>query len=200
MFSVLLLILGGILAFLPSPGSYRLSGKSNDLLKQTLDEKCFFTVDQVAKFVVVQDSSILLIDVRRPDEYKRANIPGSVNVPYESLLSKEFHIETYLNNPSVKIIFYSNGDLNAGYALTIARGLGYSNSYAMKGGMNEWFRTVMNSEFKGDRISARENALFETRTRARNYFTEINSLPDSLKLQFAQKSKFDPKKLDGGCE
>ena len=40
----------------------------------------------------------------------------------------------------------------------------------------------MNSTFTGERISARENALFETRTRARKMFTEINSLPDSLKM------------------
>ena len=37
----------------------------------------------------------------------------------------------------------------------------------MKGGLNEWFNTVMNSSFTGERISARENALFETRTRAK---------------------------------
>lgn len=200
LFSILLLALGGILAFLPSPGSYRFKVKSGELLRQSLDDKQCFTPDQVAKFVVTQDSSVLLIDVRNPEEYKQVNIPGSVNIPYERLLNKEFHIETYLNNPSVKVIFYSNSNLDAGYAVTIARGLGYTNTYMMKGGLNEWFNTVMNSEFKGDRISARENALFEIRTRARNYFTEINSLPDSLKLRFAQKSRFDPKKLDGGCE
>jgi hypothetical protein len=31
-------------------------------------------------------------------------------------------------------------------------------------------------------------------------FTEINSLPDSLKLKFIQSKHFAAKKLDGGCE
>jgi hypothetical protein len=38
----------------------------------------------------------------------------------------------------------------------------------MKGGLNEWFNTVMNSSFTGDKISARENALFETRQGQKN--------------------------------
>ena len=70
----------------------------------------------------------------------------------------------------------------------------------MKGGLNEWFTTVMNSSFKGGRLSPRENALFETRTRARKIFTEINSLPDSLKLKFIEARHIAARKLDGGCE
>jgi hypothetical protein len=58
----------------------------------------------------------------------------------------------------------------------------------------------MNSSFSGERISARENALFETRTRARKLFTEINSLPDSLKLKFIEAKHIAAKKLDGDCE
>ena len=64
----------------------------------------------------------------------------------------------------------------------------------MKGGLNEWFNTVMNSSFTGERISARENALFETRTRAKKMFTEMNSLPDSLKLKFIQVKTYCCKK------
>ena len=62
--------------------------------------------------------------------------------------------------------------------------MNYKNVFVMKGGLNEWFNTVMNSSFTGNKISARENALFETRLRAKNMFTEINSLPDSLKRKF----------------
>ena len=59
---------------------------------------------------------------------------------------------------------------------------------------------VMNSSFTGDKISARENALFETRMKARKMFTEINSLPDSLKKKFLEAKHIAAKKLDGGCE
>jgi hypothetical protein len=105
-----------------------------------------------------------------------------------------------LNNGKSKNIFYSNGDYDANYALTIARGLNLKNTFVMKGGLNEWFKTIMNSSFTGDRITARENALFETRTRAKTLFVELNSMPDSLKLKFIQSKQLAKKKLDGGCE
>jgi hypothetical protein len=51
----------------------------------------------------------------------------------------------------------------------------------MQGGLNSWFETVMNSEFTGEKISAKENALFESRMKARRLFNDVNSMPDSLK-------------------
>lgn len=70
----------------------------------------------------------------------------------------------------------------------------------MDGGIGEWMKTVMETKFSGERITARENALFETRRRAGEMFTTLNSLPDSLKTQFLESRKFSAKKLDGGCE
>ena len=147
-----------------------------------LDQNTYLTADQVARFVVSEDKTVQLIDVRSPEEFRTFNIPGSVNVPYDEFLDND--PEKSLNNRKIKYIFYANGDLYSNYALVIARGLKYNNTYVMKGGLNEWFSTVMNSSFTGERISARENALFETRMRARKMFTEINSLPDSLKQKF----------------
>jgi len=59
---------------------------------------------------------------------------------------------------------------------------------------------VIESKFTGERISARENALYETRTKAANLFIRFNSMPDSLKAAFMTANKFSAKKLDGGCE
>jgi rhodanese-related sulfurtransferase len=196
--SMILILLGGILAFLPLSGKFTLHTKPDRLLAESLDGSCSFTADQVARFIVNGDSTIQIIDLRTPSEYKQCNIPGSVNLPYNEFLVRD--PEPYLNLPNVRNIFYSNGDINAGYALVLAGGLGYKNCFIMKGGLNEWFNTIMNSEYKGATISARDNALFEIRLKARRLFTEINSMPDSLKLAYIASKRFDPKKLDGGCE
>jgi len=66
--------------------------------------------------------------------------------------------------------------------------------------MNEWYKTVMLSKFEGDQISPRENALFENRYKARNTFTQINSLPDSMKIQYLEAKRLEESQLDGGCE
>jgi rhodanese-related sulfurtransferase len=197
-FSAGLLCLGLILALLPLSGSRSFIVKPQKLLSEALDADTYLSVDQVAKFVVSEDSSVQIIDLRTPEEFRAVNIPGSINIPYGKLLDND--PAGILNNGKSKNIFYSNGDFDSNYTLAIARGLNLKNTYVMKGGLNEWFNTVMNSSFTGEKISARENSLFETRTLAKKMFTSMNSLPDSLKLKFIQSKHAAAKKLDGGCE
>jgi len=196
--SVILLLLGLILAFLPLSGNYSFHGKPDKLLTEALYENTYFTADQVARFAITEDSTIQLIDLRSPEEFRSFSIPGAINIPYGEMLSKD--LESFLNRENIRNIFYSNSDYNANYAFVIAKGLGFENNYVMKGGLNEWYRVVMNSEFSGDKITARENAIFETRTRARRLFTEMNSMPDSLKAKYRESKEIERKKLDGGCE
>jgi rhodanese-related sulfurtransferase len=197
-FSAILICLGLILALLPLSANRSFKAKPQKLLSEALNKETYFTVDQVAKYVISEDKTVQIIDLRSPEEFRKMNIPGSINVPYNELINNV--PVDLLNNENIKKIFYSNGDFDSNYALVIAKGLSFKNVYVMKGGLNEWFTTVMNSNFTGDRISARENALFETRTNARKLFTETNSLPDSLKLKFIEAKHIAVKKLDGGCE
>ena len=197
-FSVGLLGLGIILALLPLSGSRSFTVRPQKLLSEVLNDNTYFTADQVARFITDEDSSVQIIDLRTPEEFRELNIPGSINVPYSKLLEND--PGSFLNNGKTRNIFYSNGDFDSNYALAIVRGLNLKNTFVMKGGLNEWFNTVMNSNFTGERISARENALFETRTRAKKMFNEMNSMPDSLKLKFIRSKHTAAKKLDGGCE
>jgi len=195
--SAILIPLGLILAFLPLSGKYSFHGRPDKLLTEALDKNTYVTADQVARYIVTEDSTVQLIDLRTPEEFRAFSIPGAINIPYSDLLSQD--LESYLDR-NVKNIFYSNGDYQANYAWIIATGLGFENNFVMKGGLNEWYRVIMNSEFTGDRISARVNALFETRLRARKLFTDLNSMPDSMKAKYRESREIERKKLDGGCE
>ena len=197
-FTAGLLSLGLILALLPLSAKRSLTVNPQKLLTVVLDNKISYTVDELAKFVISEDSTVQIIDLRSQEEFRSFNIPGSVNIPYNELLNSNPGL--YLNNKEIKTIFYSNGERDANYALIITRGMNYTNTYVMEGGLNEWFKTVMNSSFSGERISARENAIFETRTRAKILFTDINSLPDSLKLKFYESRHLEASSLDGGCD
>jgi rhodanese-related sulfurtransferase len=196
--SIVLLILGLMLAILPLRSTRSFTVSREKLVSEILDNNSFLSVDQVARYIVNEEPGIILIDLRSPEEYLKFTIPGAVNIPWPELPSKDPSL--YLGTEGSKNIFFSNGDLNPNYAVVYAAGLGYGNCFAMKGGMNEWIRTVMNTKFTGGKISARENAVFEARTRAARLFTEMNSLPDSLKIKYLNSKKFNPKKLDGGCE
>ena len=197
-YSLLLVGIGIILAFLPfnATNSFRL--KSDELLSKSESEENYLSVDQVARMVNKEDSTILLIDLREMAQYKECNIPGSINIPFSDLLNPLW--EGTFNQKGTKKIFYGNGDQTANYAWAIVTGLGYKNNFVMKGGLNEWFKTVMLSQFKGDKISPLENALYEARFNARKAFTQINSLPDSLKRQYFKAKEIKQLKLDGGCQ
>jgi len=197
-FSVLLLLLSLILALLPLSANRSFTAKPGKLLSDVLNKDASFTVDQVAEFITREDNTVQLIDLRSPEEFRKQAIPGAVNIPYPEFVAKD--PEIWLGNKNIRNIFYSAGDIESDYALVYARGLGYDNSYVMAGGVREWIKTIMETKFTGDRITARENALFETRRRAGEMFTELNSLPDSLKMKFLESKKFSAKKLDGGCE
>jgi len=141
---------------------------------------------------------MLLIDVRTPEAYRNMNIPGSVNIPLQQILNPDY--EGYLNQPNTKNIFYSNGDMFALEAWMLATRVGYVNNFVMGGGLNEWYQTIMLSEFTGDQISPKENATFELRYKARKFFNQMNSLPDSLKTGFLLAKKSKERELVGGCE
>ncbi len=84
-----LLLLGGIMLFIPLSGKYSLRAKPGQVLAAVLDESNSFTADQVARFVVTEDSTLQLIDLRTPEEFRECNIPGSVNIPWAEFLKKD---------------------------------------------------------------------------------------------------------------
>ncbi len=197
-FSAGLLGIGVILALIPLTANRSFTVKPQKLLSEILDSDNSFSVDQVARFVVSEDSTTQIIDLRPFDEFITVNIPGSVSIPYSEFIGDDPGM--YIDKTKDKIILYSNGDIESNLAFVYARGLNYKNIFVMKGGLNEWFNTVINSHFTGTRITARENAIYETRTRAGKLFTDINSLPENLKLKYMEDRKLAAMKLDGGCE
>jgi rhodanese-related sulfurtransferase len=196
--SLLLILFGILLALLPLSANRSFTENPGRLLPEVLSKETSFSVDQVAEFIVREDSTVQLIDLRSQEKSKEMTIPGAINIPYPDFIRKD--PEIFLNNKAIKNIFFSTGDIESSYALVYARGMGYKNSYIMEGGVSEWLKTIIEAKFSGNRITARENSLFETRKRAGDMFTELNSLPDSMKTRFLELKRFSAKKLDGGCE
>lgn len=197
-FSILLIGLGVILSFLPFNTAKSFHLNSDELLLKSVSDDIYFSVDQVAHFINNEDTTFQLIDVRSAEQFKAFNIPGSINIPFSDFANPKW--EVYLSQKELKNIYYGNGDQTASYAWTISTGLNYGNNFIMKGGLNEWYKTVMLSQFEGENITPRENALFENRFNARKIFAQINSLPDSLKKNYFNAKQLQASKLDGGCE
>jgi len=196
--SVGLLCFGLMAAVLPHKDNTIGQLSPNQSAEILLNPANAISADEVARSIVNEDSSLQLIDLRTPGEFRKFNIPGSVNIPIEEVSNKDN--SGYLSQKKRKTVFYSNGDVLSAEAWTVASQIGYKNCYILKGGLNEWYKTVMLSEFRGTTITPEENALFEIRYKARNFFTQMNSIPDSLKGKFLSSKKTEAKKLVGGCE
>jgi rhodanese-related sulfurtransferase len=196
--SVLLVILGCFLVFIPKKQTGKFSVKPGELALWASSDTSSLSVDDVARLINNETPDITLIDIRNADDFKMCNLPGSVNIPLQNLPDAE-NI-ALLSRRTGKNIFYSNGDDASSAALTLVAGLGYKNSYRLKGGINEWYAVVMNTSFSGDHISAKENALYANRFEAKRVFTQYNSLPDSLKTKLFASRQLEKAKLDGGCE
>jgi 3-mercaptopyruvate sulfurtransferase SseA len=197
-FSIILIFLGVVVALLPQRDNHGRHLKPKKLSGYVGATDMFISVDQVARMVIQQDTTFQLVDLRDPPSHRDMHIPGSINIPFDQVLNPDY--EGYLNQDGIRTILYSNGDLLAMEAWMLITRVGYGQNYVMKGGMNEWFRNIMVSEFTGEQISPRENAKFEVRYRARKFFTQMNSLPDSLKTQFLVAKNKKEMELVGGCE
>jgi rhodanese-related sulfurtransferase len=196
--SVLLLILGGFLAFIPRKQVDRFVVKPAWMAGWAVTDTATFTVDEVARMINDETPGITLIDVRSAGEFRYCSLPGSLNIPIQNLTNAEHML--LLKRTTGKNIFYSNDDETSVAALTFATGMRYQNCYRMKGGLNSWFEVIMNASFSGERITAKENALFSNRFDAKNIFTQYNSLPDSLKVNLFASRQVERAKLDGGFE
>ena len=105
-YSVLLVGVGIILAFLPFDAAQTFQLKSNELLTRSASDDMYFSVDQVARAVNSEDSTVQIIDVRSASQFMECNIPGSINIPFDDLQNPLW--EATLNQRKVKNIFYGN--------------------------------------------------------------------------------------------
>ena len=197
-FSVWIISLGLILLLFPGSGRYTFRGDPETLFHEVMREDVWVSPDEVAGYLATEDTALQLIDLRSSEEYEQFSIPGAINIPIEAFFSSR--PETWLYDQAVRYIFYGHEDLDAAFAVTLARGLGYENTQAMAGGLTRWFEDVLYSTYTGQTVTPAVNALFEKRYRARRFFHEYNALPDSLKLKYIQTRRQTEQSLDGGCE
>ena len=197
-FSIVLICLGLVAAIMSFRDTQRSGIPPREILGILLSGENVFNADQVAKFVIEEDSGIQFVDIRPFEEFQKQSIPGALNIPFKDLLNPS-NISS-LDNKSLKTILYENNDRISTQAWILAMQSGYRNTYILKSGLAEWDSIVMLSEFKGDKITPRENAIFEVRYKARRLFRDWNAMPDSLKAGFYAANQKKEKELVGGCE
>lgn len=196
--SINLVLLSLILILLPANANKKGEIKPTEQVLLLDSDDQMVGIELAARYVAENNSDVQFIDLRSSDEFQICNIPGSINIPFEQLFEQKW--QSYFNQSQKVNILYSNGNSKSSMAFALLSSQNPLTIKMLKGGLNEWYAKVMNAEFKGGRLSAKENAIFENKSRAKTLFIELNSLPDSAKNAFIELKLLEEKKLDGGCE
>ncbi len=196
-FSIVLIVLGLISVIMSFGGKNSTTIPPEEILTRLSSGVHLLPADGMAE-ILVNEAGIQSVDVRNPDRYKKASIPGAINIPLSEILESKY--ESLFENDSLKTVFYSDDELLSSQAWILCSQKGINNLYILGGGLAAWDSIVMNSEFEGETISAEQNALFEKRYKARRLYVQWNAMPDSLKAGFFAAKQVRDKELVGGCE
>jgi len=171
-----------------------------NLLIEINDPSRFLSTDLIAKRMIERDPGLFLVDVRTPEQYEEYALPGSVNIPLDELLNAAW--VDYLDQDAMDIVFYSNADVYADQAWAFSIQQGYNNLYIMRGGVNEWFRTIMQPEAPLDTDPTVDFEKYSFRKGASQYFggtpNEVSSDAPVKKKQVVVRKK-KKKEAEGGC-
>jgi rhodanese-related sulfurtransferase len=196
----LFIALATIGAILPQKTNRAVERNAEELLLDVLEEAYVLDTDELADLLIQKDPSILLIDVRAEADYKKYSLPGAINIPLDSLLNEDWG--GYLDQDVKRNVFFSNGSTLAVQAWMLVHQRGYPNNYYLKGGLNEWFATII--EPKEPAVSAPQEAfrLYQTRVAASQYFTGKTGIPapaSGATNVLKPRKRKAKKAVEGGC-
>ena len=204
--ATLLILLAGGLVLLPKYQKQE-GIKPELLLANAISPERYISTDELADRIINQDPSILLIDVRDSISYLRNTIPNAVNIPLKDILKENF--EGYLNQDEYDVILFSNDNFYADEAWILCNRLNFQNLRVLKGGMNNWFNTIINPTKPTENMAGIDFELFSTRKAASMYFGV--AYPEQAKKQALSTNNTAPKKTvipfkkkkktaaEGGC-
>lgn len=194
--ATLLIVLAGGLLFLPEKYNYHQTSPEK-LMWNIVNSSRFASTDGVANMIIENDPSLLLIDVRPADDFSEFSLPGSLNVPIDSITTD--YANDVLSMGNLIKIFISDDDIKADQVWVLATRQGYQNIYVMKGGLNNWIRTIINPESPDELAPPDEFELYEFRISASNYFTGDNNNMENPKKHVKVKRQKKQNIVQGGC-
>ena len=201
-----LLLVGGIaVMFLPDYEKHPKVLPESYLFYELNKEGRYVSSDELAVSLMTKDPSILLIDIRSKDEYENFSLDGALNIPLDSILNEQYR--DYLDQDVYKTILFSNGSSTADQAWMIMKSNGYEGNFVLKGGLNNWFETIIDPKKPNPTAGILEREEYEFRKGASLFFTGVS--PNGIggtseskpkpKVTAAPVVKRKKKAVSGGC-
>lgn len=197
--SIILVCLGLIAAILPQTKNSSLELDAKQLLNEIQLENHVISIDEMANALINNDPEYQLIDLRSEEEFKQFSLPGAINIPFAKLFDEEW--SPYIDQIARKNVFYSNGTTLSCEAWLLTRQKGYKNNYILKGGLNNWYATIIDPKEPSSTEGEEAIDNYHTRIGARQFFmgegaSANTSVNVTAKKPIPRKKK---KMVAGGC-
>ena len=195
---ILLLLASGLLLL---PKYKKNEGIMPELfVKNAISSERYIHTDLLAEKLVNEDPSILLIDTRSEKEFNEFSLPNAINIPLKNLLDDDYI--GYIDQDIYDVVLFSNDSFYADQAWMLGNRLGFKNLYVLKGGLNEWFNTIINPKYPDETMPREAFELYDFRKAAGMYFgvgapkSEKVSKPNKKVVSVKKKKK---RAAEGGC-
>jgi rhodanese-related sulfurtransferase len=201
----ILILLAGGLVLLPKYQEHE-GIKPQELLSNVISPERYITTDQVAHKLINRDPSFILIDVRDEKSYANYSLPNALNIPLKKLLDEDS--KSYLNQNQFDVVLYSNDHFYADQAWILCNRLGFKNIRVLKGGLNCWFKTIINPMKPSENMPTEAFDLYSTRKASSMYFgvvypEQANVAGSETKIKAPKRvitvQKRKKKPAEGGC-
>ena len=197
--AVLLVVLALGLVVLPKGNQLKEAGPQT-ILTAIASNSHYLSADQVTHRIIENDPTLMLVDLRPADQFKAFALPGSISMNPDSLLS-ESTLELF-RQPGKDKVLYANGEQIAEKGWLLFSRFAVTRVYIMKGGMNEWYNTIIKEKPVQGTPSSVDLDLLSFRKAAREFFTGSHegitasqSADAKEKVQITRKT---PKASSGG--
>jgi len=114
----------------------------NNLLLESVNSDRFIQPDELAKIILGQDPSYLLLDIRDSIQYGKFTLPGAINIPYEKILTEEN--QAIFDSQAYKVVLFSNGTIVSDQVWMVLRRAGIKNLKVLNGGLNQFYELYLN--------------------------------------------------------
>ena len=134
---ILAILLGIFAAFIGEPvKKTKATVNLKEISTLTVDDIAKINVFKLADDIIKSRYDYRLVDLRKPEEYKKYNIPSSENIPIENLLNSDLE-------RNEKIVLYSDNDITSTQGWFILKAEKYNGVSVLKGGLQSWKNQIL---------------------------------------------------------
>jgi len=138
------------------------------LLLEAISSERYITADELSSAIIGEDPSYQLVDIRSIENFEKYSLPHAVNLTFDTIMDEKN--EAFFDTDDYKVVLFSNGTVMADQIWSLLRRKGFKNVMVLKGGLNEFYQTILNPQKPEDTDPKEAFALYDFRKAAGPYF------------------------------